>query len=61
MENNCKNNEQISQQSKNEFAFAFAERMVKRLWIALIATVAFLFFYQCGMDLGLVSVILRLM
>ena len=43
MENNCKNNEQIPPQGKNELAFAFAERMVKRLWIALIATGAFLF------------------
>ena len=32
---NCKDNEQIPQQSKDELAFAFAERMVKRLWIAL--------------------------
>lgn len=36
---NCKDNEQIPEQSKNELAFAFAERMVKRLWIALIVTI----------------------
>ena len=33
---NCKDNEQISQQSKDELAFAFAERMVKRLWITTL-------------------------
>lgn len=31
----CKGKEQIPQQSKDELAFSFAERMVKRLWIAL--------------------------
>ena len=36
---NCKDNEQIPEQSKNELAFAFVERMVKRLWIALIVTI----------------------
>ena len=36
---NCKENEQIPEQSKNELAFAFVERMVKRLWIALIVTI----------------------
>lgn len=36
---NCKDNEQIPQQSKDELAFAFAERMVKRLWIALIVAI----------------------
>ena len=34
--NNCKDNEQIPQQSKHELAFAFAERMVKRLWITTL-------------------------
>lgn len=34
---NCKNcHEQIPQQSKDELAFAFMERMVKRLWITII-------------------------
>ena len=37
---NCKDNEQIPQQSKDELAFAFAERMVKRLWIALCIAIA---------------------
>ena len=37
---NCKDNEQIPEQSKNELAFAFAERMVKRLWIALCIAIA---------------------
>ena len=37
---NCKDNEQIPQQSKDELAFAFAERMVKRLWIALCIVIA---------------------
>lgn len=32
----CKDNEQIPEHSKEELAFAFAERMVKRLWIATI-------------------------
>lgn len=36
---NCKDSEQIPEQSKNELAFAFVERMVKRLWIALIVTI----------------------
>ena len=37
---NCKDNEQIPQQSKDELAFAFSERMVKRLWIALCIAIA---------------------
>lgn len=37
---NCKDNEQIPQKSKDELAFAFAERMVKRLWIALCIAIA---------------------
>lgn len=41
--NNCKDNEQIPQQSKDELAFAFLERMVKRLWIALIICIALIF------------------
>ena len=40
---NCKDNEQIPEQSKNELAFAFLERMVKRLWIALIICICFIF------------------
>lgn len=36
---NCKDNEQIPEHSKEELAFAFAERMVKRLWIALIVVI----------------------
>ena len=36
----CKENAQIPQQSKDELAFAFAERMVKRLWIALCIAIA---------------------
>ena len=41
--NNCKDNEQIPQHSKEELAFAFLERMVKRLWIALIICIALIF------------------
>ena len=41
--NNCKENEQIPQHSKEELAFAFSERMVKRLWIALIICICFIF------------------
>lgn len=37
---NCKDNEQIPQQSKDELAFAFLERMVKRLWISLCIAIA---------------------
>ena len=40
---NCKDNEQIPQQSKDELAFAFLERMVKRLWIALIVCICLIF------------------
>ena len=40
---NCKDNEQIPQQSKNELAFAFIERTVKRQWIALIIALCMLF------------------
>lgn len=40
---NCKENEQIPQQSKDELAFAFLERMVKRLWIALIVCICLIF------------------
>ena len=40
---NCKDNEQIPEQSKNELAFAFVERMVKRLWIALIVCICLIF------------------
>ena len=36
---NCKDNEQISQQSKNELAFAFAERMVRRLWVTILVLI----------------------
>ena len=36
---NCKDNEQIPEHSKEELAFAFAERMVKRLLIALVVTI----------------------
>lgn len=35
----CKNNEEIPQQSKDELAFAFSERMVKRLWITILILV----------------------
>ena len=41
--NNCKDNDQIPQHSKEELAFAFSERMVKRLWIALIICICFIF------------------
>ena len=41
--NNCKDNDQIPQHSKEELAFAFLERMVKRLWIALIVCIALIF------------------
>ena len=37
---NCKDNEPIPEKSKEELAFAFAERMVKRLWIALCIAIA---------------------
>ena len=40
---NCKDYEQIPEQSKNELAFAFVERMVKRLWIALIVCICLIF------------------
>lgn len=40
---NCKDNEQIPEQSKNELAFAFIERTVKRQWIALIIAICMLF------------------
>ena len=40
---NCKDNDQIPQHSKEELAFAFLERMVKRLWIALIICIALIF------------------
>ena len=40
---NCKDNEQIPQHGKEELAFAFLERMVKRLWIALIICIALIF------------------
>ena len=40
---NCKDNEQIPEQSKNELAFAFIERTVKRQWIALIIALCMLF------------------
>lgn len=36
---NCKENEQIPEQSKNELAFAFAERMVKRLWVTILVLI----------------------
>ena len=39
----CKDNEQIPEQSKNELAFAFIERTVKRQWIALIIALCMLF------------------
>ena len=35
----CKNNEEIPQQSKDELAFAFSERMVKRLWITILVLI----------------------
>lgn len=41
--NNCKDNDQIPQHSKEELAFAFLERMVKRMWIALIICIALIF------------------
>ena len=39
---NCKDNERIPEQSKNELAFAFAERMVRRLWVTILVLI-FLF------------------
>ena len=36
---NCKYNEHIPEQSKNELAFAFAERMVKRLWVTILVLI----------------------
>ena len=33
---NCKDTEQIPEQIKDELAFAFMERMVKRMWILII-------------------------
>ena len=36
---NCKDNEQIPEQSKNELAFAFAERMVRRLWVTILVLI----------------------
>ena len=40
---NCKDNEQIPEHSKEELAFAFIERTVKRQWIALIIAICMLF------------------
>lgn len=40
---NCKDNEQIPEHSKEELAFAFIERTVKRQWIALIIALCMLF------------------
>ena len=39
----CKGKEQIPEQSKNELAFAYIERTVKRQWIALIIALCMLF------------------
>ena len=36
---NCKDNEQIPEQSKNELAFAFAERMVRRLLVTILVLI----------------------
>lgn len=36
---NCKDNERIPEQSKNELAFAFAERMVRRLWVTILVLI----------------------
>ena len=36
---NCKDNEQIPEQSKNVLAFAFAERMVRRLWVTILVLI----------------------
>lgn len=36
---NCKDNEQIPEQSKNELAFSFAERMVRRLWVTILVLI----------------------
>lgn len=33
---NCKDNETIPEKSQEELAFAFLERMVKRLWITTL-------------------------
>ena len=49
---NCKDNEQIPQQSKDELAFAFSERMVKRLWIALCIAIALAVVAPLAVHLG---------
>ena len=36
---NCKDSEQIPEQSKDELAFAFAERMVRRLWVTILVLI----------------------
>ena len=36
---NCKDNERIPEQSKNELAFAFAERMVRRLLVTILVLI----------------------
>lgn len=45
---NCKDNEQIPEQSKNELAFAFAERMVKRLWMTILVLIFLLVGTNCA-------------
>ena len=45
---NCKDNEQIPQQSKNELAFAFAERMVRRLWVTILVLIFLLVGTNCA-------------
>ena len=45
---NCKENEQIPEQSKNELAFAFAERMVRRLWVTILVLIFLLVGTSCA-------------
>ena len=45
---NCKDNEPIPEKSKEELAFAFAERMVKRLWITILTLIFLLVGSNCA-------------
>ena len=45
---NCKDNEQIPEQGKNELAFAFAERMVRRLWVTILVLIFLLVGTNCA-------------
>lgn len=48
----CKDNAQISMQSKDELAFAFIERTVKRQWIAIIILICMVVVAPLAVHLG---------